>query len=317
MGNITIEEYHSRDRDSCIQLLKSTFKNASNESTFKWRFESNAIKPLVIYAKEDNKIVSFASWIPWTFTYDNKQYTGYQIGEAATALTHRGRGLWSKLVTYGTDILKTWNVDFEFAFPNTDALSFGPLRRGGYKPMLLAPLWVKPFVFPPVKQRNILELPTQRILPPCQNNCQHANFISPFVNEEYIQWRYHENPHQYLIVPYHENDNSAIFFIRERKIKGKIPESILMDVQFSTFDNRFLNKAFRFMIGNVAKRVYLMRTFIIKNSQKGLFLAKYFPFNYSRKTLCFCVKNISGTIPDTVLYNERNWDFMPHIVDDL
>ena len=73
MQETLIQEYEVKDRDKCIKLLSNTFQKTSNESTFKWRFESSfRIKPIIICAKHQEKVVSFNSWLPWEFNYNKR-----------------------------------------------------------------------------------------------------------------------------------------------------------------------------------------------------------------------------------------------------
>lgn len=62
MNDIKIKEFSSDDKESSIELLKSTFPGVSNEETFKWRYESyEKLKPLIIIAKAGEKVVSYVS----------------------------------------------------------------------------------------------------------------------------------------------------------------------------------------------------------------------------------------------------------------
>lgn len=314
MGSILIREYEPQDRTSCIELLKRSFPGTSDEKSFQWRFETEkSYHPLLVCAMDNGTVVSFCSWIPWEFSYDNNHYIGYQAGEAATDVKYRRRGLFSRLLHYGEEIALERGAAFLFAFPSEKGLSYTPISNAGYvctghNFFRLRP--VNPFLKSSEEHAGLdtkLEYTSMLI---------QSNLFTPVFNHSYCRWRFLQNPMTYNIIRFTQDNVSAFFVIRKKKWR-KISEVLLLDCQFGTYDNLFISRAFNHLSRICSREALYIRTFFNKYSDKGMALEKHFSFSVKSKSHPLLVKPLSAKIDHRSLYDLNYWDIMPHCIDDL
>lgn len=309
---IVIEDYEKKDREECIRLLAATFPGTSNEATFKWRFESDGrLDPLILCAKHKGKIVSFNSWIPWAFTYENNRYLGYQSGESATHVAYRGKGIFSNVIRRADQVANQRGIDFFFGFPNP--VSYNSFIRSGYLP-------VETYHY----ALRLLHPFRQRITSGAGGATQYFDDtlliqddrITPTVSIAYCKWRYDDNPKDYEVHAYVEDGSRAVF-VMQRNIRKGIPEALLLDFELSNYNENFVDHAFRYIDGVFSRRACYIRTFFNKNTDRGRALRKYFPIQVKRKYQVLIVKNISDSLAPNIIFNANKWDLMPHCVDWL
>ena len=240
MDDIIIDEYTNSDKAACIDLLKRSFGDSSHEGTFKWRFESHSRpKPLVLRAKHKDKVVAFLSWIPWEFVFKEKKFWGYQAGELATDIHYRGQGLATKLLNYGNEIAAENEVSFFFSFPIYSSPSAKAHYKAGYLPIgnyYTRIRFIKPYCRNTIKEeKSPIDLFEDVLI----ENCK----ITPLFNRNYYNWRYANNTKSYEIVKYNEHNNKSVFILRKRELRGsKLKYLMLLDCQFTTLNNRFIEK---------------------------------------------------------------------------
>ncbi len=318
MDNIQIVQYSSEDRVACINLLKKVFEGTSDENTFKWRFESSERpEPLLVCAKHKNKVVSFLSWIPWEFEFNGKKYLGYQAGELATDAKYRGKGLAGKLFKLGNELATERNIDFFFSFPKYNSHSAFAHYKAGYFSIGNFYNYIKvrnQFV----KYRALQnEFKADDLFEPVIKNLYK---ITPVFNLDYIKWRYQDNPKNYDIISYDENNNRAIFIIKKRKrfnsmLKLSINYATLVDCQFTSYDEIFIVNAFKYLERSCPKKFLFFTTFFNPNSDRGRALIKCFDFKIKSRFEMLCIKPINTSLDYTILCNINNWDILPHVMD--
>ena len=313
MEEITFEEYAHEDRYSCIELLKGTFPE-SDEHTFKWRFEnSDRSDPLLVCAKHKNKVVSFNSWIPWEFKYNDNIYLGYQSGESATHIEYRGRGLFGKLLKFGDKLASERGIDFLFGFPSN--MSYGSFYRAGYFPV--SPNYFHIRLLNPLRQINkkkrLAEFNTELNF---SSMLTQKNKISPIFDYDYYNWRYNNNTKTYDIVEYIENNSKALFFLRKKKLHG-VTELLLLDFQLNVFNEMFIENAIIYLSKIYSRKALFIRSFFNEYSNRGRALRKYFNVRVKSKFDIFIIKPLSERMDTNILLNYNCWDLMPHCADEL
>jgi len=110
-----------------------------------WRrkyFENPAGTVICFVAKDKGKVVSFASLHPAVFVKASERAVLYQYGDAMTAPSCRGQGLYSALKEISRDWLLKAGVPLTFSFPNADTLTIS--RKLGYATLGFMTRWVKP-----------------------------------------------------------------------------------------------------------------------------------------------------------------------------
>jgi|UniRef100_A0A7V2ZI79 hypothetical protein len=316
MNDITIKEFSIEDKEGSIELLKTTFPGASNEETFKWRYESyEKLKPLIIIAKSGEKVVSFVSWMPWVFNYEDKQLIGYQACEGATATEFRNKGLFTKMFLFSEQLAKEMNIDFYFGFPSK--MSYGPVYRAGYYPIINFK-FAKRYLIPGVKKN--FRLFTESV------NFSDDDFflydddkISPVFNQYYHEWRFQKNPFDYDTIIYEENNNKVLFVLRSnkslRKKYGLIPKKIMIvDFQTTAFFDELIENAINYLCNEYKNRASYLTTFFNAQSSRGNLLSRYFKLKTRLESRILCVRPINYNKRNIIL-NGKLWDIMPHIVD--
>lgn len=310
MRDITIKEMNQTEREQCIDLLRRTYKGKSDEHTFEWRFETQQRKkPILVVAKDSNKIISFLSWMPWGFSYNGNDFIGYQAGEAATEIEYRKKGIWGNVINYGHKIAIQRDVDFVFGFPST--LSYNALYRAGYFPIAACFFHVR-LLNPFRCDHNEIMIRQEHTELPF---LKQPDRITPVVGKEYFSWRYVKNTKEYKILEYNDQNHNITFFCREKRWK-KIPEVLLMDVQVTTYNEMFINKAFACLDDYYSRKAAYIRTFFSENTERGEMLRRYFPHRIKSKYDIFIIKPLSDRIRNNILLNFNCWDIMPHCVDE-
>lgn len=309
---IKIDEYDFYDRESCIALLMSAFPGTSNEDTFRWRFETpRREKPIIICAKHKHKVISFNSWIPWSFLYNGKKYTGYQSGESATDTAYRRKGIFGNVLKYADHIASEKGVDFFFGFPNMT--SYGAFIKNGYQAIGTHAFSVR-VVNPLVRLNKDFCVRTGG------NEIVGSNIdktmITPVLDMSYVKWRFEESNKKYLVSQHEASDDKFSFYMRKSKWKN-IPEYLLLDFHSTNNDFEYIAKAYQYLDTLLSGKALYIRTFFNFESPRGKVLRHIFPLQINTKFYTLIVKNISGGIGEHVLQNVTNWDIMPHCVDEL
>lgn len=311
MGNISIREYKETDIDRCVELLSKIFPGRSDRATFGWRFQDNyQKKPILIVAEDNQKIISFNSWLPWEFSYNGETYLGYQSGESATLHEYRGKGIWEKVFILGQKVAFERGIDFLFGFPNE--MSYGGAIKAGY-----FPIGTFCFFLRPVNIFNRREEGLKKTIPNVSSHLiiSQNNIICPKFDNEYCKWRYIDNTKDYDIIEYSEKSSWSIFIIRRRKWRT-LNEAILLDCQFNNYNNQFIENAIKYIDNILTRRVVYMRTFFNEHSERGKLLSKYFYLKVKTKQETLMVKPISEKMDLKILMNWLKWDIMPHCVDE-
>jgi len=312
MDEIAIKEYDIGERGACLELLRKTFTGTSDEATFSWRFEMmSAKRPLMICAKHDNRVVSFNSWIPWEFVYNNTKYLGFQSGESATDINYRGMGIFSKVLRYGFKIASERGIDFLYGFPTE--MSYGAFYRAGYYPIGTNYFYVRQIN--PFKKRlkGSVNFSANHFL---DSKLIEVSKITPIFDYDYCKWRYIQNPKDFEIVEYTENNGKAIFFFRKKKWKW-LTELILLDYQINNYNEMFIKNSIGFIDKVFSRKAFYMRTFFNEYSDKGRALRSFFPMRIKSRFYILCVRPVSKRIDNNILLNRNCWDIMPHCVDEL
>jgi hypothetical protein len=318
MSDIIIAKYTPSDKASCISLLSTIFQGNSDEETFNWRFESNLRhSPILICAKDQEKVVSFNSWLPWSFRYQNKTFLGYQSGESATYPEYRRKGILGKILQYADEIAEKNNVDFLFGFPSY--MIYRTFYNSGYYPIGIFPYRIR--LMNPFAHRSSEKKYSDFSNLSPNSLCEYQK-ITPMDDADYRIWRYLKNPKKYLVCQFTENNNNAVFILRPTKYYNKrfhikLDELILLDCHFSSYNEIFIRNAFKHIDKIFAKHAFHIRSFVNSNTDRGKAISNFFHFNIKSRFEILCIKPISKDIDRSVFFNYNNWDIMPHIVDEM
>jgi hypothetical protein len=321
MQDIYITEcLEEEDKIAGINLLSKAFSGATNQETLAWHESALKYKkhtPLMVCAKDGEKVVSVNNWLPWEFVYEGKKYLAYHSCEGATDNGYRGKGLWRKLIKYGNDLLAGRDIDFLFCF--LPPLSYYPLCRAGYHPM--GAFRYRARVINPFKKPD-KEKADKELTKWSWNGLVEKNKITPQVDQDYYEWRYQANPKHYDMVRYDEDNNQALFIVRRTKYYNsryhiRLNELLLLDCQFTSYYEPFIRSAIKYLESKFSRSVFYIRTFFNENTDRGKAIAPYFPIYFGSSHETLAVIPIKGKIDQQVLLNLNHWDVMPHYRDNL
>jgi hypothetical protein len=318
MSKINISQYTPADRVSCIALLKTTFPGNSDENTFKWRFESNLLHaPIIICARDQNRVISFNSWLPWEFLYKDKTYLGYQSGESATYKEYRRKGIWSKVLNFADEIARENNSDFLFGFPSH--MSYKSFYNAGYCPIGIFAYRLR--LVNPLSS-SIEEKTDKKVIKLSSDYPYERNKITPINNDTYFNWRYVNNTKRYLFLEYNENNNQAVFIVRPSEYINKryhisVKEINLLDCNFTSYNEIFIRNAFKHIDKTFSRRALYIKSFISENTDRGRAIKKHFHVKLKSRFETLCVKPIRKNIEKSIFFNHNNWDILPHVIDEI
>jgi hypothetical protein len=318
MLDILISEYATADKPSCLTLLKTIFPGTSDEDTFRWRFESErAQAPIMVCAKDEDKVVSFNSWLPWEFKYKNKIYLGFQSGESATYQEYQRKGILGRILRHADSIAKKRNADFLFGFPST--MIYGTFYNAGYCPIGVLPYRLR--LISPFGKASINKTDHEFDDFP-QHMITERNKITPVNNAEYFKWRYKNNPKHYTVLKYTENNNQAIFILRpsiyyNKRYRLHINELILLDCHFTSYNQIFIRNAFKHIDNTYKRKVCYLKSFFNIHTDKGLALHQHFHLTIKSRFEIMCIKPITEDLDKSTFYNHNHWNLVPHIVDEM
>ena len=316
MENIEITEYTKNDRESCLILLEKSFQGISDERNFIWRFETpNRPPPVIVCAKHNDDIVGFDSYIPWRFTYDNKQYIGYQGGESATDKAYRGQGIQNRIKKFACELALVKGIDFIFGSGNLPNIKAA--IKSGFHPVGSFPLYQR-LVSPFLKKYSDAREVGSKI--PFNIMLKEEKKITPIVDDNYLEWRYFMNPKDYDILELEKDNNQAMFCVRKRKRRDNqfritTADLLVLDCQFSSLNNKFIKWAFNCLERIYSRSVMTMSIFFNENTERGRAISKHFCHRRSSHDYGFLVRPIKKDLDLNIFLNHNNWDVLPHIVD--
>ncbi len=143
-----------------------------------------------------------------------------------------------------------------------------------------------------------------------------SDLLTPVAGTVYRQWRYVDNPKAYEFISYSEMRSKADFVVRRNR-RSHVNELILLDSQFSSYSERFLERAIRHLDRAYSRKVAYVRTFVSESAERGIAMKKFFPLRFKSKYHILAVKPVSERLSLMILLNSNRWDVMPHLIDDL
>ena len=197
------------DRPAIIELLKSSLGESTipkSEKLWRWKHEENPFgSSYVLLAEENNRLIGLRAFMKWEWIREDKIYRAIRAVDTATHPDHQGKGIFKKLTLAQLDICKKEGVDFVFNTPNEKSLP-GYLKMGWVKQgkMPLKIKMLRPFslAFKLLLRKKKVDLisdpsPTQNwdgALTLLNNISTQKNAITTKISQEYISWRYANNP---------------------------------------------------------------------------------------------------------------------------
>jgi hypothetical protein len=97
-----------------------------------WKFHSLLKKPssFEFIAKIDTSVVGYYAAIPYEYIIEGKNYTIGMVCDVMTGVKARGKGIFTKLGTYSTSLLKKKELAFTMGYPIREEVMPGHLKVG-------------------------------------------------------------------------------------------------------------------------------------------------------------------------------------------
>ena len=148
MDELTIRPFEERDRPAVLALLADSLgwvTDEHHEAFFRWKHEANPFGPSLAWVAEDpaDGVVGFRTFLRWRFEQPGGgTVEAVRAVDTATAPSHRGAGIFSKLTLHGLAEVERAGIGFVFNTPN-DQSRPGYLKMGwqevGRLPVQLRP----------------------------------------------------------------------------------------------------------------------------------------------------------------------------------
>lgn len=148
MDELSIRPFEERDRDSVLGLLAASLgwaDDAHHAEFFHWKHEANPFGHSFAWVADDlgAGVVGFRTFLRWRFvTPGGAEVEAVRAVDTATAPSHRGAGIFSRLTRHGLDEVEAAGIDVVFNTPN-DQSRPGYLKLGwqevGRLPVQLRP----------------------------------------------------------------------------------------------------------------------------------------------------------------------------------
>lgn len=136
LGQYDVELLNSSTIDLQIQVYMESFKkkDSIDELKNKWiaKHYNNPFHDSYIFgAFDDGKLVAINAFMPLEYYYDGRIIKVVESCESGTLPSHRGKGIWSKIINYAMDYFrKEGQYDFIIGFPNYKNSYFGFKKLG-------------------------------------------------------------------------------------------------------------------------------------------------------------------------------------------
>lgn len=282
--------------EKSLELLSNNFK-ASNFSKkwWKWKYLKNPFgEALGFYAEKNGEIVALRIFIPWIFSYKNKEFKAFQAVDTVTVPGHRKKGLFKELTLLSLKEIEKYKA-FVFNFPNKNSCP-GNLSLGwelkDVRKWFLTHTSIKAF-FKKTKPHRFAITNFK------EDNS--SEFLSTLQSIDFFKWRFEDNPLNNYFTFYNSSKDFLIYKLR--KLKG-FTTAVIMTGYSMDYD-------------------CLCRNFISFMAEKAVFFVMYnginpgfINFMKKRKAavqlpreMFFAVKNIPASMKDKLLLELSDSDY--------
>lgn len=215
---MNIREATEQDIPEILKVLKASLGETSSKKTIEvWQYKhvKNPFgKSLVLVAEEKNEIVGVRAFMRWKWHKGEKIYSTFRAVDTATHPEHQGKGIFKQLTLKALEIGKERGDHFVFNTPNSQSkpgyLKMGWKEVGKLKTHLVPinPLHWKKKNLHFENSINKIKNNNASMMRIWNAGLQTSGVLYTPKTEEYLRWRYLENPLQEYLV-YADND----FFI--------------------------------------------------------------------------------------------------------
>lgn len=246
---MAIRRAEEADLDAIFDLLVESLgwmDDVRHRRLFAWKHRENPAgeSPMWVAVDQAGRVVAFRSFMRWTFVGG---VAAARAVDTATAASHRGRGLFTRLTLHGLAALESEGVEFVFNTPN-DASRPGYLKMGwsevGHLPVYVSAVRASRIgsIFRSRVPADLWSLETSIGLPAPRFFADPANLeaavslaaadvdgLATFRSSEYLRWRYGLSELGYRVVTLENDPTAGIAVVRMRR-RGEVVESTLVEL---------------------------------------------------------------------------------------
>jgi hypothetical protein len=196
---IEFREGNAADRDAILALRSRCFPEDDPEKQdpafWDWEFGNGG---RVFVATDDGRVVAHLGFVPQTYTIAGESVRGMLAVDAMTDPQYRRERLFTQVAGRARDALRE-SVRISTAWQIRDAVLPG-MTRNGWKPLLRAPVLVRPYLSSGVAGR-----PADR-RPAAGGTADRLSALRR--DREFIRWRFLDNPYWHYTVD--ANDDACV-----------------------------------------------------------------------------------------------------------
>lgn len=316
--DINVEQYHKDPKE-----IRKTFQKITGTHDI-------GEKGIAIVAVEGSSVVGVQTYRYWPYLYKKKKYYSLQSGGTLVKSSHRGQGLFMKMLSRGNELLEKKGVDFVMGFPV--AMSYGGFIKDGWV-NLCSPRWYIKLIRPvqlaqQIRKKNTFKHNKNDINLCFENKCDCTSFFKRYSSEssivlstsnEFLKYRYdEENTKKYVFWSYQESE-AKVYIICKISWSHGYQELIVGDILCNLDNFYFLFRAFSKFISDVKIKTEVSAVSMIiggNNFMKFFHLISSFQFIPLPNKIKFILKNIG--LPDDEyckILNKMNWSILAADLD--
>jgi hypothetical protein len=303
-----IELYKEWMFPQIIKLFVNEYKISNEEFiTFWMRLYENDYqinRSIRIVAIEENTVIGFQSYFYWPYIIEGKIKNSYQSGNSIVHPSHRGKGVFKKLLNYEIES----NIDFLVGFP-VEA-SFNSFIKSKWLNVLDLQWYVRiinPLSFFFSKKR-INKVFSQTV----EFSSQKSNYNTLCENTEFQNWKdnlRNQKSNYYTFIWKHKDGSQITFELKTQTRKIIITELIIGKIKFDENSQIYLENALLDFINTAIKTKSITICSVALN-----------PFLYNGKiidvvkSVCFFKINrnihfiVKSNIDNNSITNPNNWN---------
>jgi GNAT superfamily N-acetyltransferase len=315
---IEINLYEPWMKDQIVNLICNQYNYIPKEYTLFFdkfydpNYQSNSIK---IVALDDKKVVGFQSFFSWPYSHENKTFNSFQSGNSIVHPDYRGKQIFQKMLNYIYERNESFKIDFLIGFPVK--ASYNSFIRNGWENVFNLQWYLKilnPFSFLfPIDLKKIKTIfPSTAISD--EINCNSKIKLSN--HPDFINWRKSYSRQKKFYYTFTQDNQTVEFVLKLNKRKKIVPinELIIGEVNTSSYDMLFLQKAFKHLIKEVKrlKFITIISIAINPNNDELQKVLNHLSFKISNHEIYFIIKSF---IQKKEIFIQKNWSIYRGDID--
>lgn len=312
-GGITVERYSPDQRESVARLICDEYGGSTAEKArhlidfYEHPYQRD--HAIILVAFDQKQLVGLQTLFRWPYRRAEIDFRSLQSGHSLIAKSHRGNGVFGRMLHEQDLLLGGVGVDFLIGFP-VDA-SLGSFVRGGWVHLFDLTWYIRPISLSAALQRGVAAKShgcfVKSARPFAEGEADDVYSLS--VEAEFIEWRGQlrvDGSHFYL---HHEGDSGAIQFDVRIQRKGRMTVMVIGGVVASRYSPALLDEGLRALVREARSLGFVSGIALAMNSReyggelrKALQRRLFVPF---RSKIHFIAKMVECKQPE--LAQQSHW----------